>query len=186
MKLSLRRIFEIPDMPREEVARKVSRILAEHGDNMLGTIPTPEEVIKNPERYYILYDMETGDFVGVGAIRIRTGEIMKVVIKREYRGKGLGRFLLGMIIEEGIRNGVELFTVFVRKDNEAMRKLVESMGFEEICEHPKEDRVLIEYKLKIVPRTGRYASPTVPADPPPDSDNYDEYYDEEDYDSDTF
>ena len=147
-KLVMCRIYEVPWMGVEETCEFITRFLMENGDGMLGKIPTPSEVKNNPERYYLLIDEERKEVLGVGAIYLRKGKLMKIAISKKHRGKGLGRYLVGMLIDIGIENEVTSFYAEVREDNVPMRNLLKSIGFVEDGEFITEDgRRLIVYRL---------------------------------------
>ena len=62
-------------------------------------------------------------------ISIDTADIMNVSVKEEYRRKGLASNLLEALFEEGKKRGVKDFTLEVRENNHAARKLYEKKGF---------------------------------------------------------
>lgn len=94
-----------------------------------------------------LVAVKDGNIIGGAGIRnvLGDGEITNVVIKREYRGKGYAKLLLGSLLEEGRRLGAVDFTLEVRVSNAPAIGLYESFGF--VCEgirpgfyeKPKED-----------------------------------------------
>lgn len=77
------------------------------------------------------------------------GEITNVVTTSHMRGKGIGRQMLLKLMEEGIKMGVEAFTLEVRKSNAAAIHLYESLGFvaegvrKNFYEDPIEDALIM-------------------------------------------
>ena len=77
------------------------------------------------------------------------GEITNVVVKKEVRGRGIGRKLLLHLLEEGGKMGVEAFTLEVRKGNITAIHLYESLGFvtegirKNFYEEPVEDALIM-------------------------------------------
>lgn len=57
--------------------------------------------------------------------------IHDVIVLPEYRGKGIGRLLLGGIIAEATRRKASRITLEVRKDNFIAQNLYKTLGFEE-------------------------------------------------------
>ena len=91
-----------------------------------------KEEINNPDAYYLAVRDEENNMVVAAAgmiISIDTADIMNVSVKEEYRRKGLASNLLGALFEEGKKRGVKDFTLEVRENNHAARKLYEKKGF---------------------------------------------------------
>ncbi|MDR2389474.1 MAG: GNAT family N-acetyltransferase [Tannerellaceae bacterium] len=57
--------------------------------------------------------------------------IHDVIVRPEYRGRGVGRLLMNGMIQEARRRGAARITLEVRKDNLAAQHLYQSLGFEE-------------------------------------------------------
>ena len=91
-----------------------------------------KEEINNPDAcYYAVRDDENNMVVAAAGmiISIDTADIMNVSVKEEYRRKGLALNLLEALFEEGKKRGVKDFTLEVRENNHAARKLYEKKGF---------------------------------------------------------
>ena len=91
-----------------------------------------KEEINNPDAcYYAVRDDENNKIVAAAGmiISIDTADIMNVSVKEEYRRKGLASNLLEALFEEGKKRGVKDFTLEVRENNHAARKLYEKKGF---------------------------------------------------------
>ncbi len=91
-----------------------------------------KEEINNPNAsYFVIRDDENGKVVAAAGMitSIDTADIMNVSVKEEYRRKGLASKLLATLLEEGRKEGVKDFTLEVRENNHAARKLYEKTGF---------------------------------------------------------
>ena len=91
-----------------------------------------KEEINNPDAYYLAVRDDEKNLVVAAAgmiISIDTADIMNVSVKEEYRRKGLASNLLEALFEEGKKRGVKDFTLEVRENNHAARKLYEKKGF---------------------------------------------------------
>ena len=91
-----------------------------------------KEEINNPDAcYYAVRDDEKNLVVAAAGmiVSIDTADIMNVSVKEEYRRKGLASNLLEALFEEGKKRGVKDFTLEVRENNHAARKLYEKKGF---------------------------------------------------------
>ena len=91
-----------------------------------------KEEINNPDAlYFAIRDDENNLIVAAAGmiISIDTADIMNVSVKEEYRRKGLASNLLDTLLGEGRKKGVKDFTLEVRENNHAARKLYEKKGF---------------------------------------------------------
>ncbi len=70
--------------------------------------------------------------VGYVVISYREEEakIMSLAVKKEFRGKGIGKMLLREIIKKARSRGVKRLTLEVRISNRIARELYKKMGFE--------------------------------------------------------
>ncbi|GHT36602.1 N-acetyltransferase [Bacteroidia bacterium] len=57
--------------------------------------------------------------------------IHDVIVRPEYRGKGIGRLLMNGIIAEAEKRGASRVTLEVREDNTTAQNLYSSLGFHE-------------------------------------------------------
>ncbi len=77
------------------------------------------------------------------------GEITNVVVDKSRRKQGIAEMLLGKALDEGVRHGIEAFTLEVRAGNEPAIRLYKKFGFESegirknFYEKPKEDAVIM-------------------------------------------
>jgi len=132
--LEIKRIYEIRGYNAlTDVAREIYEIYKKHGNGFISFkgLEREEDIINNPERYYCL--VKNGEIIGVGAIMIEEGKIMRVCIKREYRGKGYGKILLAFLIGLALSKNDRAY-MYVRKKNKVMLRLLRKFGFT-IVEH---------------------------------------------------
>lgn len=108
------------------------------------------EMIQNPDACYLVGLMGEEVVASCGLRNIvGDGEITNVVTKGSMRSKGIGKQLLLQLLEEGIKMGVEAFTLEVRKSNNAAIHLYESLGFvtegirKNFYEEPTEDALIM-------------------------------------------
>lgn len=63
---------------------------------------------------------------------------ISIYIKRDYRGKGLGKLLLGELIRVAKQEGFHKLVLSTFKFNEAGQRLYKSMGFREVGTYEKQ------------------------------------------------
>ncbi|OOG66127.1 ribosomal-protein-alanine N-acetyltransferase [Rhodanobacter sp. B04] len=76
---------------------------------------------------------------GYGILSMGAGEahLLNICIAPDYRGKGLGRHLLGRLLDIARWNGAERLFLEVRPSNPLAKTLYESAGFSEIGRRPR-------------------------------------------------
>lgn len=77
--------------------------------------------------------------VGYGILSMGAGEahVLNICIAPDWRGQGLGRHLLGRLLEIARWNGAERVFLEVRPSNPLAKTLYQSVGFSEIGVRPK-------------------------------------------------
>ena len=81
------------------------------------------------------------------------GEIARIGVKEELRGRGIGRGILNAICEFCKAHGVERLLLDVRESNETARRFYEQYGFtvdgmrKDFYEQPKEHAVLMSMTI---------------------------------------
>ena len=81
-----------------------------------------------------------GEFIGEGALVLDTGDpdytipdrrvyVSRMIVKKEYRGRGIGGEILDFLIEKAKEMGFEEMTIGVDKDNSAALHLYRKFGF---------------------------------------------------------
>ena len=77
--------------------------------------------------------------VGYGILSMGAGEahVLNICIGPDHRGRGLGRHLLGRLLDIARWNGAERIFLEVRPSNPLAKALYESVGFTEIGRRPR-------------------------------------------------
>ncbi len=81
------------------------------------------------------------------------GQIMEVAVKADYRRRGIAKALLCELLACGTLHGAKSFSLEVRAQNAAARRLYETMGFYQVgmrkgyYKRPSDDAVLMEKRL---------------------------------------
>lgn len=63
-------------------------------------------------------------------------QLINVAVHPEKRGKGLGRLLMGKMIDTGVANGMHQIWLEVRTSNLPARKLYDKLGFSTVGRRP--------------------------------------------------
>lgn len=95
--------------------------------------------------------LEQDRIVGICGVKkiFEEGEISNVAVHPGYRGRGISRRMLEMLIREAREDGVESFTLEVRAGNRPAISLYESFGFRtegirpRFYDHPVEDGLIM-------------------------------------------
>jgi ribosomal-protein-alanine N-acetyltransferase len=79
------------------------------------------------------------DIAGYGILSMGAGEahVLNICIGPDHRGRGLGRHLLGRLLDIARWNGAERVFLEVRPSNPLAKALYESVGFGEIGRRPR-------------------------------------------------
>ncbi|MFC5579533.1 ribosomal protein S18-alanine N-acetyltransferase [Rhodanobacter terrae] len=79
------------------------------------------------------------DIAGYGILSMGAGEahVLNICIGPDFRGRGLGRHLLGRLLDIARWNGAERVFLEVRPSNPLAKSLYESVGFNEIGRRPR-------------------------------------------------
>jgi len=79
------------------------------------------------------------DIAGYGILSMGAGEahVLNLCIGPDFRGRGLGRHLLGRLLDIARWNGAERVFLEVRPSNPLAKTLYESVGFNEIGRRPR-------------------------------------------------
>lgn len=91
------------------------------------------DALKREGNIYIVAEND-GEILGYAGMWtvMGEGEITNVAVKSSARRQGAADAMMEKIIEEGRRNGTDIFFLEVRQSNEAARKLYEKHGFSQI------------------------------------------------------
>lgn len=63
-------------------------------------------------------------------------QVYNVAVHPDWRGKGLGRWMMELILERARRQGAQTVILEVRRGNAAARRLYESLGFTVLSTRP--------------------------------------------------
>ena len=96
-------------------------------------------------------NIEPGKIVGMCGVKkiFEEGEISNVAVHPDFRGKGISRKMLNILMREAREDGVQAFTLEVRAGNGIAINLYESLGFRTegvrrgYYDHPKEDGLIM-------------------------------------------
>jgi len=89
------------------------------------------------------------------------GELGNVAVAAEYRGRGLGRKLVEVVLERAAERGVREIFLEVRRSNEGAQNLYRTFGFFEVGKRknyylePVEDALIMKRVIDVVTTTTR-------------------------------
>lgn len=100
------------------------------------------EEIKSGNRLVFVYKIN-GEFIGEGALVFDTGDsdytianqrvyVSRMIVKKEYRNKGIGSEILEFLIKKAKETGYSEMTIGVDKDNKNALHLYKKYGFTEV------------------------------------------------------
>lgn len=100
------------------------------------------EEIADGNRLVFVYKIN-GEFIGEGALVLDTGDpdytipgqrvyVSRMIVKKEYRGRGIGSEILEFLINKATEMGFSEMTIGVDKDNENALHLYRKYGFTEV------------------------------------------------------
>ena len=100
------------------------------------------EEIESGNRLVFIYKIN-GEFIGEGALVLDTGDpdytilgqrvyVSRMIVKKEYRGRGIGSEILEFLINKATEMGFSEMTIGVDKDNEKALHLYRKYGFTEV------------------------------------------------------
>ena len=100
------------------------------------------EKIASGNRLVFVYKIND-EFIGEGALVFDTGDpdytipgqrvyVSRMIVKKEYRGRGIGSEILEFLINKAIEMGFSEMTIGVDKDNENALYLYRKYGFTEV------------------------------------------------------
>lgn len=106
--------------------------------------------INHPSHIYVVASQDNViyGYCGMWGI-VGEGQINNVAVKKEFQGKGIGLSLVQFLLEEGYKQGLEVFTLEVRESNLSAIHVYEKVGFENVgirknfYDKPKENAVIM-------------------------------------------
>ena len=93
--------------------------------------PKTDPSAPSPEDFAGRSDSRTERIVGICGVKkiFEEGEISNVAVHPDFRGRGISRKMLELLMREAREDGVEAFTLEVRAGNRIAIRLYESLGF---------------------------------------------------------
>lgn len=88
-----------------------------------------KELQKNDSLYLVVYQKET--LLAVIGMRLSMvdAHITNITVDSEWQGKGLGTYLMELMIDYAQQRGCQLVSLEVRMDNKVAKKLYQRLGF---------------------------------------------------------
>lgn len=111
----------------------------------LVNIPSRDDIRTGNERYYFI--LKNSTIVGVGGVRIRTGEIQKVFILPSHRGRHYAPAFVKRMEELLKTRGVRRAVMFVKRDNTNALRVWERNGYTHTGESGPNDSLKLEKSL---------------------------------------
>ena len=107
------------------------------------------EQIKSGDRIVYIYKIN-GEFIGEGALVVNLDDedyyiadkriyLSRMIVKKEYRRKGIGTEILRFLIEKAKELGYSEISIGVDKDNIAALNLYRKMGFDTIIKEDEDE-----------------------------------------------
>lgn len=96
------------------------------------------EMTDNPVAYYLIAE-EDGQFLGFAGAHLilDEGHITNVAVREDARGRGIGRMLVGRLMQAASNLGVHYLTLEVRVSNSPAIALYRSLGFFKVSVRPR-------------------------------------------------
>ena len=96
------------------------------------------EMTKNPVSYYLIA-RENGEFLGFAGAHLilDEGHVTNVAVKKSARNRGIGRALVGKLMQVASNLGVSYMTLEVRASNAPAIALYKSFGFFKVSVRPR-------------------------------------------------
>lgn len=149
----VKRMTELEDFTLEEIAGRIETIMLKEPNSLINRMAS-QEIIGANERFYVLtVDIDSKKQVlGAVALRVRTGEVMHLIVKDNYKRLGIGTKLLNYIVDMSKETEFDKLIAFIRRQNTPSERLFSKFGFE-INNHDREEteeqKRSNRYELKI-------------------------------------
>ena len=123
--------IEILDMTLDDLAQIENCLISDFDDFWSASILKSE--LMGPNKVYIVAK-QNEEIVGfAGFMRnLLEVEIMNIVVKKNYRRKGIGKLLLQKMIEKAKNDGAREIFLEVNENNKIARQLYQNAGFVEV------------------------------------------------------
>ena len=118
------------------------------------------EILENPERIiqeggYVFFAVLDDVVVGTCAIvphEVHSCELIKMGVRENYQGKGIGKLLLEKVIEQAREKGFRTMTLETASTLEVAVSLYKKIGFVQTSpeeKHPKFGRMTFKMEMKL-------------------------------------
>lgn len=144
--------IEVFDMTLQDLAQIENSLISEF-DDFWSVEVLKSELIGENKFYFVA--KQDGKIVGfAGFMRnFSEVEIMNIVVRKNCRGKGIGKMLLQKIIEIAQNNGIQEIFLEVNENNKIARQLYQDAGFAEVGKrknyYKQESAILMKRKLSL-------------------------------------
>lgn len=110
---------------------EVSEFVYEAGDFPWSTEHIRQSLVANHDTSYVLCNKDSNQLIGYTVVHdvLYESQLLNIVIKKNWQGRGLGKFLLQQLINVKRQQGQVRFLLEVRLSNKIARKLYENLGF---------------------------------------------------------
>ncbi|HUG36359.1 MAG TPA: ribosomal protein S18-alanine N-acetyltransferase [Candidatus Limnocylindrales bacterium] len=116
---------------------------------------TFSSLLERPGLELLVLEHEEEGVIGYAVLWciIDQGELANVALTPRMRGRGLGRHLLGCVMDLARERGIETIFLEVRASNERAHELYRGFGFSDVgrrkayYDHPREDALIMAAKL---------------------------------------
>lgn len=144
--------IEIFDMTLEDFAQ-IKNILNSDFDDFWNSDILKNELMAENRSYIVA--KQNGEIVGFAGVMQNSSEIemMNIVVKKNCRGKGIGKLLLQKIIENAKNDGAQEIFLEVNENNKIARQLYQYAGFTEVGKrknyYRQESAILMAKRLSL-------------------------------------
>lgn len=85
---------------------------------------------KNKNNIYLVVE-DNGEVIGYCGLWgvVGEGQITNVAVRKDNRNRGVGKIMLTKLLELGVNQGLESFTLEVRESNKSALRVYQSLGF---------------------------------------------------------
>lgn len=114
-----------------------------------------QELFRYPTNFYFVAEegQRICGFAGI-MVSVDTADVMNIAVRKEDRGRGIGRQLLEQLTAQAKQCGCEQMLLEVRESNRTARRLYQSCGFAEIAirknyySSPTEHGIIMQCQFK--------------------------------------
>ena len=146
----IKRIVDYENINSEDIAIEISNMMIEEPTQLVNRMST-QEILEAHERFYtfsINDDRIEGkrktEFLGAIALRFKTGEIMHMIVNKNYQKLGIGSIMLKYLVDFTKDTALPEAIAYIKKSNTVSAKMFEKLGFKKgLAESPTADRYFL-------------------------------------------